>query len=240
MNACVNWVGHDGRCGLGLVSLAVLALVPVVYHSAPVTHAQEPGPSPGDCWNGALTEDPLHCYIFEEAQRAGEIDIAAVCVAPGDGPLYIFLSQTEPIGSGAISYLRAKTYEYLETVERWPPSGPGIKCFDHTGDERRSCFDNVIGRPTWDSFGRAGVGSLPRSRVYEDIVLDVGGAEARRTKIGWASWRQLWPAPGPTGASGASSGFDVSDVDTTNPESTEGGGRVSALKRQEGAPVLLG
>ena len=25
-----------------------------------------------------------------------------------------------------------------------------------------------------------------------------------------------------------------------NPESTEGGGRVSALKRQEGAPVLLG
>ena len=24
------------------------------------------------------------------------------------------------------------------------------------------------------------------------------------------------------------------------PESTEGGGRVSALKRQEGAPVLLG
>ena len=52
------------------------------------------------------------------------------------------------------------------------------------GDERRSCFDNVIGRPTWDSFGRAGVGSLPRSRVYEDIVLDVGGVEARRTKIG--------------------------------------------------------
>ena len=134
----------------------------------------------------------------------------------GDGPLYIFLSQTEPIGSGAISYLRAKTYEYLETVESWHPSGPGIQCFDHTGDERRSCFDNVIGRPTWDSFGRAGVGSLPRSRVYEDIVLDVGGVEARRTKIGWASWRQLWPAPGPTGASGASSGFDVSDVDTTN------------------------
>ena len=200
----------------GLVSVAALALVLVVYHSAPVNHAQEPGPPPGDCWNGALTEDPLHCYIFEEAQRAGEIDIAAVYLAPGDGPLYIFLSQTEPMGSGAISYLRAKTYEYLETVERWPPSGPGIKCFDHTGDERRSCFDNVIGRPTWDSFGRAGVGSLPRSRVYEDIVLDVGGVEARRTKIGWASWRQLWPAPGPTGASGASSAFDVSDVDTTN------------------------
>ena len=182
----------------------------------PVSHAQVPEPPPGDCWNGALTEDPLHCYIFEEAQRAGEIDIAAVYLAPGDGPLYIFLSQTEPMGSGAISYLRAKTYEYLETVESWHPSGPGIKCFDHTGDERRSCFDNVIGRPTWNSFGRVGVGSLPRSRVYEDIVVDVGGAEARRTKIGWASWRQLWPAPGPTGASGASSGFDVSDVDTTN------------------------
>ena len=196
---------------------AVMVAVLLVAHTpAPVAHAQEPGPPPGDCWNGALSEDPRHCYIFEEAQRAGEIDIAVVYVAPGDGPLYIFLSQTEPIGSGAISYLRAKTYEYLETVQNWHPSGPGIKCFDHTGDERRSCFDNVIGRPTWDSFGRPGVGSLPRSRVYEDIVLDVGGAEARRSKIGWASWRQLWPAPGPTGASGTSSGFDVSDVDTTN------------------------
>ena len=202
--------------GTGLVSLATLTLVLVVYPSVPVSHAQVPEPPPGDCWNGALSEDPLHCYIFEEAQRAGEIDIAVVYLAPGDGPLYIFLSQTEPIGSGAISYLRAKTYEYLETVQNWHPSGPGIKCFDHTGDERRSCFDNVIGRPTWDSFGRPGVGSLPRSRVYEDIVLDVGGAEARRTKIGWASWRQLWPAPGPTGASGASSGFDVSDMDVTN------------------------
>ena len=29
-------------------------------------------------------------------------------------------------------------------------------------------------------------------------------------------------------------------TDELNPESTEGGGRVSALKRQEGAPVLLG
>ena len=70
---------------VGLVSLAVLALVPVVYHSAALSHAQVPEPPPGDCWNGALTEDPLHCYIFEEAQRAGEIDIAAVYVAPGDG-----------------------------------------------------------------------------------------------------------------------------------------------------------
>ena len=100
--------------------------------------------------------------------EGGEIDIAAVYVAPGDGPLYIFLSQTEPMGSGAISYLRTKTYEYLETVESWHPSGPGIKCFDHTGDERRSCFDNVE----------------PVSCVCMRISLDVGGVEARRTKIG--------------------------------------------------------
>ena len=30
------------------------------------------------------------------------------------------------------------------------------------------------------------------------------------------------------------------DTITAKPESTEGGGRVSALKRREGAPVLLG
>ena len=35
-------------------------------------------------------------------------------------------------------------------------------------------------------------------------------------------------------------GSSVTLTALLKPESTEGGGRVSALKRQEGAPVLLG
>ena len=56
---------------------------------------------------------------------------------------------------------------------------------------------------------------LPWSSAYDDIHLAPGGAAARQSRPGWASWRQLWPATaaGPRGASGS---FDVSGVDVTN------------------------
>ena len=66
---------------------------------------------------------------------------------------------------------------------------------------------------------RTGTGFiLPPSEVYEDIYLKPGGAEARRSEPGWPAFRQLWPsiAGGATGARGVASGFDVSEVDTTN------------------------
>ena len=44
-----------------------------------------------------ISDDPLHCYILEEAQRTGHIDIVGIYLARERGPLYIFLSQTRPI-----------------------------------------------------------------------------------------------------------------------------------------------
>ena len=47
--------------------------------------------------------------------------------------------------------------------------------------------------------------------------------------------------PDPVRYGDVSVGSQESDrIARTNPESTEGGRRVSVLKRQEGAPVLLG
>ena len=45
-----------------------------------------------------------------------------------------------------------------------------------------------------------------------------GGAEARRSSVGWASWRQVWPTAETKFAheSASSTTFDVSDVDLTN------------------------
>ena len=214
----------------GLVSAAVVAMLLVVHTSAPTVQAQEqkadpasqatPTPPPGDCWNGALSGDPLHCYILEEAQRAGKIDVAAVYLAPGGGPLYIFLSQTEPIDDDEVgSFLQAKAYEYLESVTstgRYPTH----KCDGRTGDARSGCFDEILERPHWRAFGRPLGGGLPDSRAYSNVLLEVGGVEARRSKLGWASWSEVWPVGAGVrseeGASGASSGFDVSDVDITN------------------------
>ena len=202
------------------MTAAVVAVLLVGHTLAPVAQAQEPNPPPGGCWSGALSGDPLHCYILEEAQRAGRIDVAAVFLAPGGGPLYIFLSQKEPIDDDEVgSFLQAKAYEYLETVTstgRYPTH----KCDGLTGDAQSGCFDEILERPHWRDFSRPLVGGLPDSRAYSNVLLEVGGAEARRSKLGWASWSQVWPASAGVrseeGASGASSGFDVSDVDVTN------------------------
>ena len=204
---------------LGAVAVTAAALL-VAYALAQSAQAQEPEPPPGDCWSGALSGDPLHCYILEEAQRAGKIDVAAVYLAPGGGPLYIFLSQTEPIDDDEVgSFLQAKAYEYLESVTS-TGRHPTHKCDGRTGDARSGCFDEILERPHWRAFGRPLVGGLPDSRAYSNVLLEVGGVEARRSKLGWASWSEVWPASAgirsEEGASGASSGFDVSDVDVTN------------------------
>ena len=196
-----------------LLSLAALTGTLLVYGAAPA-HAQEPAPQapPGDCWNSALSGDPLHCYILEEAQRAGEIEVAAVYEAPS-GPLYIFLRQDEPISDQVSSFFKEKAYEYLET-----PAGRGrysaVECFGYTGDQRKYCFDGVMGRPMWSYYDAWIETGLPRSKVYENILLYTGGAEARSSEPGWASWRQVWPAV--AGVPDGAEGFDVSDVDVTN------------------------
>ena len=197
-----------------LLSLAALTGTLLVYGAAPA-HAQEPAPQPppGDCWNGALSGDPLHCYILEEAQRAGEIEVDAVYLAPGGGPLYIFLRQDEPIDEQVSSFFKEKTYEYLGSAEgkrrydTW-------KCEGHKGDQRKSCLDGILWMTRWQGFGHPRSRALPPSNVYESITLYVGGAESRKTELGWASWRQVWPAV--AGTVDGAEGFDVSDVDVTN------------------------
>ena len=90
-----------------LATVATLVMLLLIAPSAPIAHAADPKPPPppGDCWNGVLSKDRLHCYILEEAQRAGHIEVVAVYLAPGRGPLYIYLQQTEPLSSEVGDYL---------------------------------------------------------------------------------------------------------------------------------------
>ena len=52
----------------------------------------------------------------------------------------------------------------------------------------------------------------PWSSGYDNIYLAPGGATARQSRPGWASWRQVWPTTA-AGSSAASGSFDVSGVD---------------------------
>ena len=143
-----------------LVTLAVLVLLLTTYSPVPIAHAQEPTPTPegptvppppGDCWNEVLSNSPLHCYILEEAQRAGKIEVAAVYLAPGGGPLHMYLRQTEPISSEVGDFLREKTYEFLESPagqERYETE----QCDGYTGDERKNCFHHMLESPSWRDF----------------------------------------------------------------------------------------
>ena len=159
------------------------------------TTATGGSPPLGDCWGGVLSGDPLHCYALEQAERANLIDVTALYVAPGGGPLYVWLRQSEPVSEAVHESLRAKSREFYA---RWP---------EHTPHRAQFELDAVLSRGD----------PLPLSDTYEDIVLHVGGEKARRTQLAWASWRQVWPASaGSSGARGATEGFDVSGVDVTN------------------------
>ena len=65
----------------GAASLVALSMLLIFFGLSSTAHAQEPKPTPAPastCWNGALSSDPLHCYVLEEAEDAGHIDIAAM------------------------------------------------------------------------------------------------------------------------------------------------------------------
>ena len=198
-----------------MLSAVVVTILVYGTNGIRSAHAQEPAPPPGDCWNEALSDDPLHCYFLEEAQRAGEIEVAAVYLAPGGGPLHIFLEQKTPITDDVAQLFEAKAHEWMEK-ESPAASHYTHECGGYTGDGRKDCLNRFLEHPEWRDFETHSHFSrpMPLSNIYERIVIDVGGSDRRRDVPGWASWRQVWPtaAPGP----GGSSGFDVSDVDLTN------------------------
>ena len=224
----------------GLVTLAALITLLLAATSAPIAHAQEPEPTPtpgagstvppppGDCWNGALSDEPLHCHILEEAQRAGHFEVVAMYTTHRRGPLHIYLRQTEPLNSEVGDFLRDKAYEYIKDPEAREHYGyacmPRIIRVIPAPEAPEDCPERHLQRAEWQNFHiPEGIvthgGAFPHPFAYSQIVIEPGGADARRSNWAWASWTQVWPAltgGGAGGASGASSGFDVSDVDLTN------------------------
>ena len=67
-------------------------------------------------------------------------------VAPGGGPLHIFLEQATPITDEVAQLFEAKAHEYMERVS---PTAHLYtdKCGGHTGDERKDCFNSFLGPP---------------------------------------------------------------------------------------------
>ena len=190
-----------------LVGLAMFAIL--AAYAPPVAHAGDP---PDDCWGGALSADPLHCYVLDQAHSAGVIDLDALY--EGNGILYVYLAQTEPVGDEVGAFFKEKAPEF---VERWPDRVhrdhqvyEGCVVLENTTYE--DCMLNLV--TPWE-----GDLILPFPASYVRIVLRTGGAEARKSVPGWGAYRQLWPEATNAfrrAASASSGRFDVSGIDTGN------------------------
>ncbi len=183
-------------------------------------------PPLGDCFGSLLSQDPLICYVLEQADRQDIIDVETVYDA--DGVLYFSLRQDDELSSNVYEFFEAKAVEFYD---RWPDDVPVLsfydECVEHLKPTYRECYLEL--------------GALPKSKVYDEIRFHTGDETARRLLPGWATWRQVWPAVagGASGSSETPTTFDVSDVDMTNlPPGVDAAGSVLASRGREWTAYL--
>ena len=183
--------------------------------AATATEAFAAEPPLGDCFGGALSEDPLHCYVLEQAQARGLMDVVGIY----DGDLWLYVSIRQDRVSPALArFAKEQTAAFFDSWPRLVPSDKYWRACAEAPLPWPDCFLWSVDNPMWDAEGYV---LLPTSSFGDPLKLVMGGEAGWRELPGWASWRQLWPrvaAQGGTGKRGTDEGpaFDVSDVDVTN------------------------
>ncbi len=211
MRLHIRELGLRGRLGvlrLGIIGglLVLLALVVVACDnpepeitSEPTnpTSGQTPGSAStpmsaietGDCWGGALSAEPMHCYVIEQAEAEGVLEVEGL-YDDGGGTLYIFFNYLKEVDSWLFRELGQYFFvKGSEFVKRWPDQATYVQ--DYT---------------LWSSR------MVPQSIPYNVIILRTGGAEARLQMGGWASWTQVWPKVSDRTVEYVPDSFDVSEV----------------------------
>ncbi len=154
-----------------------------------------------------MAEDPVQCYVLEEAQREGLIDVEGVFLAGNS--IYMYVSQPESPILG--EFMLAKAREF---IDRWPERVS-------YNLEIHQCPQSTSGTAGYSecmlrwTFWEAGE-ITPWDSPYSRILLKTGGVSARYEIGGWASWKQLWPKEGGQRSTRSVEGpgrFDVSGVD---------------------------
>ena len=204
----------NSRRWTALAIVAFAGLLLTVLSASPAPPAEPPLRG---CFDGALSDDPMICYILEQAQEKEIIEVAAIYHADDD-LMYVYLTQTESVGDKVGEFFRDRAEEFIDS---WPETALQEPYREYYGlcmyhqretrawllwwnDSRGVCLRELT---KW-----SGDDILPYSGSYGSVLLRPGGPDARRSERAWASFRQVWP----TDVAGASSGFDVSDVDVTN------------------------
>ena len=157
-----------------------------------------------DCFNGALAGDPVHCTVIQDAHNQGEITVEAIYSTANGRLLYIYIAEDQSDAERVFDDLAARAADRIEEF------GVDSHCSTHfaPGICQLGTFPDKLG-----------FALMPLSSRYQDVRLRFGGAGARRSQVGWASFAQEWPNV-PDGAVQSNAQvpikFDVSDVDTEN------------------------
>ena len=190
---------HIRRSVLAGFALAAVVLLAMFAHAAsPAIQAQT---ASNDCFGGALSDDPIHCEVFEWAHNTGVIEVDAVYRV--GKALHIFLTQADHRNEAVLKKMLAKTQE---VARRTGEHGCVL--------EPELCDAGVLVAEPLDISGYI----LPVPSVYKNIRLFQGGAEARRSFPGWRAFQELWPeaSDGVSGTAGTDGDFDISGVDRTS------------------------
>ena len=173
------------------------------------TLAAGPEPPLEDCFGGALSFEPLHCYVLEQAHDEGVIGIEAIYDTGTS--LYVFVKQKDAMSDETGEFLRRKVEEYHDNWPEHLPHGPMYEECERARGSYKHCLVDE-----WDWSADIDL-YLPWPLEHTSVRLLSGGADERRTFGGWASWEQLWPTvKDKRSTDGAGSGgFDISDVDLT-------------------------
>ena len=91
-----------------LTIVAFAGLLLTVLSASPTPPAEPPLRG---CFDKALSEDSVICYLLEQAQEEEIIDVAAIYQADDDLH-YVFLTQTDPVGDKVGEFFRDKAEEF--------------------------------------------------------------------------------------------------------------------------------
>ena len=203
-----------------VTALAVLVLAGFagMFASSPA-FASDP---PGDCWQGALAHDPLHCRVLEALQREGTVEVDGIFRAP-EGGILVYLSKPKPeedarlisIGDHRTKLIEKATSDLLKAkLAELVAQSPDSFDYDHRAmhvcvfrDENdRYEPDAVVPYADADEAVKAKyreclANSPPWATQwmslglagYGDVVLVLAEAETHKQVTGWASWTTLWP-----------------------------------------------
>ena len=148
--------------------LGSMAVAKGPQHLIEFTHSE-------GCWGGALSEDPLHCYVLEEAQREGLITVDGVFVV--GRLLRMYVTEDDLPDEELVEFLVARGHEF---IDRWPGRVSYNLKYSYCHSELEAAYAECVLRDTFWAVPDIN----PWDSPYANIMLWPGGSESRFTKGG--------------------------------------------------------